>query len=722
MGQKTHPIGLRVGIHRKWASSWYGSNQEKNQNTSNFSQFAAKGVVSSRGGFFVEGIQEFVEVLLRRYAVSKLTISRRFRPVDFRCFKGTGGHRYCFIFYTQLISGSRRKKLFLKIIKILKMNKSIVYPFLLAGSIDEFFFSKKDSQVISTNKTTVSKLNQSKNTVLTTQTKAYNNTNFVELYLRTEGVLFDYYKEGVTQVPTSSVYSFRDSFYNSFTLNVNKNPNCLSTYNNTYVKLNSQFEKVSSYKLSVVQQIVFAVNYSVFFPFKNNWKYLFDYNFNNFSFITQDYIYNQTTNVFDYKQKAFTGIRDKYLFNRFNNGIYLNSNLTGFPLVYFNKIISYAKALQPKEVEVSGVAPTVLRSTTFKRRWARYNRSRAVQLNNFIKQNIQTSKVLAKSVKVGNINTFKVPFGFKRNYYFKSSEGKKLKSVSSHQKNSKVSFNLIGNQVNHVVPETFTLQLVSNDKDIYNPAFTDFSQLKVLLSVLTGYRFSIYHVNALALSRFAFDKERFDHNSRNKGDSSSRVKTSQNYLESIERERVSRYRYVAVHIQDLIRISFFSIYLKKASFLASFFAYTLSKLPRNRKETLFVRFLIKLIKVFASQRKEIIGVRIRFQGRVNRWRRTKYIIGEKGRLSFYTYSSRREFGRAQAITRKGALGIRVWICYEAYFTNRLQNTIYHYVKLPQSVYGLKASSFVSPQKKQQLVVQNVKSQSNLKTKLKQKTK
>lgn len=169
-----------------------------------------------------------------------------------------------------------------------------------------------------------------------------------------------------------------------------------------------------------------------------------------------------------------------------------------------------------------------------------------------------------------------------------------------------------------MIPETFTLQLVSNDKDVYNPAFTDFSQLKVLLSVLTGYRFSIYHVNAHALSRFAFDKERFDHNSRNKGDVSSRVKTSQNYLESIERERVSRYRYVAVHIQDLIRISFFSIYLKKASFLASFFAYTLSKLPRNRKETQFVRFLIKLIKVFASQRKEIIGVRIRFQGRVNR--------------------------------------------------------------------------------------------------------
>lgn len=150
------------------------------------------------------------------------------------------------------------------------MNKSIVYPFLLAGSIDEFFFSKKDSQVNSTNKTTVNKLNQSKNTVLTTKTKAYNNTNFVELYLRTEGVLFDYYKGGVTQAQPNSVYSFRDSFYNSFTLNVNKNQNYQQNYSNTYVKLNSQFGKLSSYKLSVVQQIVFAVNYNVYFQFKNN--------------------------------------------------------------------------------------------------------------------------------------------------------------------------------------------------------------------------------------------------------------------------------------------------------------------------------------------------------------------------------------------------------------------------------------------------------------------
>ncbi len=128
----------------------------------------------------------------------------------------------------------------------------------------------------------------------------------------------------------------------------------------------------------------------------------------------------------------------------------------------------------------------------------------------------------------------------------------------------------------------------------------------------------------MSISRFSFDKEihmgaestLFDKINLNANVSS--VKTASRFLMSLERERVSRFRYVAVYIQDLIRISFFSLFLKKASFLVSFFAFTLSKLPRNRKETQFIRFLRKLVKVFASQRKEILGLRIRFQGRVNR--------------------------------------------------------------------------------------------------------
>lgn len=152
------------------------------------------------------------------------------------------------------------------------------------------------------------------------------------------------------------------------------------------------------------------------------------------------------------------------------------------------------------------------------------------------------------------------------------------------------------------------------------------SDVQSLLSFLTGSRVSLYRVNALSLTRYAFESEakqfftpvgKLSATNLDKqvlGD----FKSSGRFLRSLEQERVSRFQYVAIYIQDLVRISFVSIYLKKADVLAKFLAFTLSKLPRNRKETQFLRFLSKVVKVFASQRKERIGLRLRFQGRVNR--------------------------------------------------------------------------------------------------------
>jgi ribosomal protein S3 len=71
-------------------------------------------------------------------------------------------------------------------------------------------------------------------------------------------------------------------------------------------------------------------------------------------------------------------------------------------------------------------------------------------------------------------------------------------------------------------------------------------------------------------------------------------------------------------------------------------------------------------------------VRFRVQGRLNRWRRTKNITGQKGYLDLYSYNSRIEFGRAQAITRKGTQGIRIWICYNQKFSVILKKAIFNY--------------------------------------------
>jgi len=75
------------------------------------------------------------------------------------------------------------------------------------------------------------------------------------------------------------------------------------------------------------------------------------------------------------------------------------------------------------------------------------------------------------------------------------------------------------------------------------------------------------------------------------------------FLRRVDRNMISRYKYIAVYIQDLIRISFISLFFKNPTFLATFMGFQIAKLPKNRKETKFLRFIIKLIRIFSSQKK-----------------------------------------------------------------------------------------------------------------------
>jgi len=132
-----------------------------------------------------------------------------------------------------------------------------------------------------------------------------------------------------------------------------------------------------------------------------------------------------------------------------------------------------------------------------------------------------------------------------------------------------------------------------------------FNQLNNFFSFLFKNITSLYFINALSLAKFAFIYP-------------IKKKSVYKFLNQVEREMIGRYKYVAVYIQDLVRICFLSLFLKKPTFLASFIGFQISKLPKNRKETKLIRFIMKVVKIFSSQRKEMIGLKIEFKGRVNR--------------------------------------------------------------------------------------------------------
>ena len=227
--------------------------------------------------------------------------------------------------------------------------------------------------------------------------------------------------------------------------------------------------------------------------------------------------------------------------------------------------------------------------------------------------------------------------------------------------------------------KTFAYKLIPTS---FNATYTysnPIEQVKKIVSLITQTNFTLYKVNALSVTRFEFELVRTKKIKRD--DNIIILKKSAEFLSQFERKIEARYRYVAIYIKDLVRITFFCIYLKKADFIANFYASLLSKLPRKRKETKLIIFFVKILKIFSSQRIERIAIRLRFQGRLNRWRRTKAIVGQKGFLEYYSYKSRIEFGIGQAITRKGAQGIRIWLCYDLKFKLILKKAIFNYRSL-----------------------------------------
>jgi len=111
MGRKTNPIGLRVGLHRKWIGSWYGSVKNKAYYNTTFTNqtFLPQGNLSLRGNLYFSGIENILINLFKRYFFTKLSKTIQFIPVDFRFFKGNGGHVYAFLLYIKRKSKGEAK-------------------------------------------------------------------------------------------------------------------------------------------------------------------------------------------------------------------------------------------------------------------------------------------------------------------------------------------------------------------------------------------------------------------------------------------------------------------------------------------------------------------------------------------------------------------------------------------------------------------------------------
>jgi hypothetical protein len=58
--------------------------------------------------------------------------------------------------------------------------------------------------------------------------------------------------------------------------------------------------------------------------------------------------------------------------------------------------------------------------------------------------------------------------------------------------------------------------------------------------------------------------------------------------------------------------------LKNAELLSSFIGYQMSFLPKNRRQTAFLKFISRVLFNFKGEQRDIVGLRLRFKGRFNR--------------------------------------------------------------------------------------------------------
>ena len=105
MGQKTNPIGFRLGISRKWSTSWFKTSfkhQESQDSTFFGVNNISKGIVTARGGFTVSPFEDFVHNIFRRYVFRKTTKTKKYIPVQIQRIKGLNNLIYMILFYVKM--------------------------------------------------------------------------------------------------------------------------------------------------------------------------------------------------------------------------------------------------------------------------------------------------------------------------------------------------------------------------------------------------------------------------------------------------------------------------------------------------------------------------------------------------------------------------------------------------------------------------------------------
>ena len=195
-------------------------------------------------------------------------------------------------------------------------------------------------------------------------------------------------------------------------------------------------------------------------------------------------------------------------------------------------------------------------------------------------------------------------------------------------------------------------------------------KIKKFLSKITNIKFNLIFINALSFSKFFYLIQ------ENKN---LKKKERRSNILAIQRMMLNKYKYNAIFIKDFIFLAYITTLLKNPLPLVKFIAHQFKRLPKNRKQLKLLKFLNQSIYIFCKQRREILGFKFQITGRLNRRRRTHKWVFQKGILSLQTHESRVEYAYSEGFTRRGLIGIHLWIFYKKQFSILLKKKLIQYL-------------------------------------------
>jgi ribosomal protein S3 len=662
MGQKVHPLGLRLGVHRKWKSTWFVSNE-------NYTKFLHLNLKINEffKGYFNYNFKKsvLIDCKILKYSWEKIYIFLFF-------------YRYRFFIEKRLRKLQRHKKSQLK--NILK-NKFKTFSFFTNKSIFNLNYLKKYNLEIATK---FGKKVSNLESVSTKEIYAIEKqlkTNYIQSFL----VNNLYNKK--TFIAHNLFLKKYKLYLKNLKLNILKAAFLKQPSQNLYeelVKLNMEITNENeSYKNEYLNSYILpyyekkkAENLLVNFYLQNLNQSLLKLKDINFITLIADFLKNVKSSLYKTYLVLFLQLLK-------NNTIDLQkSEHIAIFKKYWNAYINL--------IDVSFIFQKFFKKIYF---WIKcYNLIYLFLYKNNLKKNIEAiSDVYVKNcIETNKYSTKKTFNSFLRK---KKLQEKFTLSKKFFRKNFFKNGLVEKTNIQNKLAKYENKDINFVNKNLYG----NLNDVKKALRIITKSKVHLVMINALSFVKFNY---RINNNQtlNNNEVTSNDWKLKRKYfaIAKLEEKLNRRYKYTAVLVKDLVNMCFITMFLKKPTALVKFIGYQVQQLPSNRNQIKFLRFIMKTVLSLAGERKEIEGIRIKIQGRFNRWRRTKNLIASWGVIKFQSYNSRIEYGSSKGITKKGTFGVRIWIQYKTSFKEELKNSFMQYFEYSKSLENqniIQANSF-----------------------------